>query len=127
MSDNVLRCDGRDSERCACCPADDPAQPDVCWLKAPLSAMTAAELVERLAGYERATFSHTTAHGPQPVFADGIRNGKRQGWVEERSEEEHWLVNLFGEGRLVAGIGQAPTLAEALEDALRKAEGERDA
>lgn len=85
-------------------------------------AITAADLLAKLAGFERVTFSHTAAHGPQPVFVDGIRNGKRQGWMEERSEEEHWLVNLFGEGRCVSGIGQAPTLVEALEEALRKAE-----
>ena len=104
MPDSVLYCEGRDDARCACCPANDAAQPDVCWLKAPLSTMTAAELVERLARFAKVT---ATMIPPIP----GIASGNCHVALERDSGVPRYIVV------------HAPTLSAALEEALRKAEG----
>ena len=113
MSDNVLHCDGRDAERCDCCPANDPSQPDVCWLKAPLSAMTAAELVERLAGFQNLSIRQAPT-----ILPYEITGGAYGGRLDPYSTTFR-VVGMHAHNGIC--IGQATTLSAALEKALRKA------
>jgi hypothetical protein len=83
-----------------------------------LSTMTAAELVERLAGFDHIRITHHAASEPHPVFADFADGTSHMAMLEN---EERYLVNLFMADR-TCFVGHAPTLAAALEEALRKAE-----
>lgn len=84
-----------------------------------LSTMTAAELVERLATCNRVSLHHLSPGEPyHTVSSEPFRV------VWHQAEGDSWLVCVNRTGSCYGNhYGHAPTLAGALGEAMRKAEG----
>jgi hypothetical protein len=84
-----------------------------------LSTMTAAELVERLAGFRGVSITRL-APGDSYILV-GVGDGPA---TQRTVDRRFYAVTLFSDvGLFPKGVGHAPTLSAALEEALRKAEG----
>ena len=85
-----------------------------------LSTMTAAELVERLAVFRRVSITRL-APGDSYILV-GVGDGPA---TQRTADRRLYSVSLFSDvGLFPKGVGHAPTLSAALEEALRKTDSD---